>query len=168
MEVDSRIPPSAETHINDSLIMNIVNPAELSDTSSVILNLKNQSPAEKLDINEMSMPLKIKRIGKPKGTETTVVGVPKKKKLSTKLTPYAKLLPKEKTKFILSLLVNASAAESALGKEKLLTSSDIKKSLLISDSLFVVDYLSCNNLQMKPKTKYWLCNVCRMDRETEE
>ena len=33
MEVDSRIPPSAETHINDSLPMNIVNPAEFSDTS---------------------------------------------------------------------------------------------------------------------------------------
>ena len=33
MEVDSRIPPSAETHINDSLPMNIVHPAEFSDTS---------------------------------------------------------------------------------------------------------------------------------------
>ena len=76
MEVDSRIPPGAETHINDSLIPNIVNPAEFSDTSSVTLNLKNRSPAEKLDINEMSMPLKIKRIGKPKGTETTVVWIP--------------------------------------------------------------------------------------------
>ena len=80
MEVDSRIPPSAETHINDSLPMNTVNPAEFSDTSSVISNLKNQSPQEKLDINEMSMPPKMKRKGRPKGAETTVVEIPKKKK----------------------------------------------------------------------------------------
>ena len=97
MEVDSRIPPSAETHINDSLPMNIVNLAEFSDTSSVISNLKFD---EKLNINETSMPLKMKRKGRPKGAETTVVGIPKKKKLSTKPTPYAKLLPKEKCKFI--------------------------------------------------------------------
>ena len=36
MQVDSRIPPSAETHINDCLPINIVNPAECSDTSLVI------------------------------------------------------------------------------------------------------------------------------------
>ena len=96
MEVGSRIRPSAEAHINDSLPMNIVNPAEFIDTSSVISNLKNQSPEEKLDINEISMPTKMKRKGRPKGEETTVVGIPKKKKLSTKPTPYAKLLPKEK------------------------------------------------------------------------
>ena len=71
------------------------------------------------------MPPKMKRKGRPKGAETTVVGIPKKKKLPTKPTPYAKLLPKEKCKFTLSRLVNASADESALGKEKLLTSSEI-------------------------------------------
>ena len=67
MEVDSRIPPSSETHINDSLPMNIVNRAEFSDTSSVISNLKNQSPEEKLDINGTSMPPKMKRKGRPEG-----------------------------------------------------------------------------------------------------
>ena len=87
--------------------------------------MKNQSLEEKLDINESSMPPKMKRKGRPKGAETTVVGIPKKKKLPTKPTPYAKLLPKEKCKFTLSRLVNASADESALGKEKLLTSSEI-------------------------------------------
>ena len=213
MEVDSKIPPSAETQVNDSLPMNIVNSAEFSHTSSVISNLKNQSPEEKLDINEISMPPKMKRKGRPKGAETTVVGIPKKKKLSTKPTLYARLLPKEKCKFILSRLVNASAAESALGKEKLLTSSDIKKSLIPDslrdensldiqrvqiyfettawktvkraidekkkckwicfvcnkfiedgesiecDSCLLWDHLSCTNLQKKPKTKYWFCNV---------
>ena len=118
----------------------------------------------------------------------------------------------------ISLLVNASAAESALAKEKLLTSLDVKKSLLIPDSLrdenfldiqraqiyfetttwktvkYVIDekkkckrirfvcnkliedgesircdscllwgYLSCTNLQKKPKIKYWFCNACRMN-----
>ena len=81
------------------------------------------------------MPPKTKRKGRPKRTETTVVGISKKEKLSAKSTPYAKLLLKEKYKFLLSRLVNASAAESALGKEKLLASSDVKKSLLIPDSL---------------------------------
>ena len=57
------------------------------------------------------MPPKMKRKGRPKGTETTVVGIPKKKKLCTKPTPYAKFLPKEKCKFILSRLLNAAAAE---------------------------------------------------------
>ena len=102
--------------------MNIVNLAEFNDTSSIILNLKNQIPEEKLDINEISMTPKLKRKWRPKGAETTVARIREKKKLSTKPTPYAKLLPKEKCKFILSRLVNASAAESALGKEKLLTS----------------------------------------------
>ena len=53
----------------------------------------------------------MKRKGRPKGTETTVVGIPKKKKLCTKPTPYAKFLPKEKCKFILRRLLNAAAAE---------------------------------------------------------
>ena len=155
MEVDSRIPPSAETHINDSLPMNIVNLAEFSDTSSVISNLKNQSPEEKLDINEISMPPKMKRKGRPKGEETTIAGIPKKKKLSTKPTPYAKLLPKEKCKFILRRLVNASAAESALGKVKLLTSSNVRKSLLIPDSFRDENSLDIQRVQIYFQTTAW-------------
>ena len=52
--------------------------------------MKNQSPEEKLDINEITMPPKMKRKERPKGTETTAVEIPKKKKLSTKPIPYAK------------------------------------------------------------------------------
>ena len=180
------------------------------------MNLKG--PEKKLDINEISVPPKMKRKGRPKGTETTVVVIPKKKKLSTKPAQYANLLPKKKCKFILRRLVDASAAESALGKEKLLTSSHVKKSLLIPDfhrdensldiqrvqiyfenaswktvkraidekkkckwicfvcNKFIDDgesigcescllwgYLSCTNLQKKPKTMYWFCNGGRMD-----
>ena len=161
MNVDSRIPPSAEIHINDSLPLNIVNPAEFSDTSSVILNLKNQSLEEKLDINGISVPLKMKRKGRRKGAETTVVGIPKKKKLSTKPIPYAKLLPKEKCKFILSRLVIASAAESALGKEKLVTSSDVKKSLLIPDSLRDENSLDIQRVQI-----YFETTACKTVKRT--
>ena len=153
MKVDSRIPPSAETHINNSLPMNIVHPAEFSDTSSVILNLKRRE--KKLDINEISVPPKMKRKGKPKGTETTVVVIPKKKKLSTKLAPYANLLPKKNCKFILRCLVNASAAESALGKEKLLTSSDVKKSLLILDFHWDENSLDIQRVQIYFETASW-------------
>ena len=148
MEVDSRIPLSAETHINNSFPMSIVNPAEFSDTSSVISNLKNQSPEEKLDINEISMPPKMKRKGRPKGEETTIAGIPKKKKLSTKPTPYAKLSPREKCKFTLNRLVNSSASESALGKEKLLTASDVKKSLSIPDSISDENSLGIQRVQI--------------------
>ena len=148
MEVDSRIPASAETYINNSLPMNIVNPAELSDTSSVISNLKNQSPEKKLDTNKILIPPKMKRKGRPKGAETTVVGIPKKKKLSTKPTPYAKLSPREKCKFTLNRLVNSSASESALGKEKLLTASDVKKSLSIPDSISDENSLGIQRVQI--------------------
>ena len=155
MEVDSRIPASAETYINNSLPMNIVNPAELSDTSSVISNLKNQSPEKKLDTNKILIPPKMKRKGRPKGAETTVVGIPKKKKLSTKPTPYANLLPKEKCKFILNRLVNASAAEPALGKSKLITSSDVKKSLLTPDSLRDKHSLDIQRVEIYFETTVW-------------
>ena len=47
--------------------MNVVNPAEFSDTSSVISNLKNQSPEKKLDINEISIPPKLKKKGDQRG-----------------------------------------------------------------------------------------------------
>ena len=148
MEVNSRIPLSTETHINDSFPMSIVNPAEFSDTSSVISNLKNQSLEEKLDINEISMLPKMKRKGRPKGEETTIAGIPKKKKLSTKPTPYAKLLLREKCKFTLNRLVNSSASESALGKEKLLTASDVKKSLSIPDSISEENSLGIQRVQI--------------------
>ena len=59
--------------------MNIVNLAEFNDTSSIILNLKNQSPEEKLDINEISMTPKLKRKWRPKGAETTVARIREKK-----------------------------------------------------------------------------------------
>ena len=156
MNVDSRIPPSAEIHINDSLPLNIVNPAEFSDTSSVILNLKNQSLEEKLDINGISVPLKMKRKGRRKRAETTVVGIPKKKKLSTKPIPYAKLLPKEKCKFILSRLVIASAAESALGKEKLLTS-------YIQRVQIYFETTACKTVKRtidEKKRCKWICFAC--------
>ena len=161
MEVDSRILPSTETCIIDSLPINIVNHAEFSDISTVISNLKNQSPEEKPDLNEISMPPKTKRKGRPKRTETTVVGISKKEELSAKSTPYAKLLLKEKYKFLLSRLVNASAAESALGKEKLLASSDVKKSLLIPDSLRDENSLDIQRVQI-----YFETTACKTVKRT--
>ena len=158
MNVDSRISPSAEIHINDSLPMNIVSPAEFSDTSSVILNLKNQSLEEKLDSNGI---FKNEKKRGRKGAETTVVGIPKKKKLSTKPILYAKLLPKEKCKFILSRLVIVSAAESALGKKKLLTSSDVKKSSLIPDSLRDENSLDIQRVQI-----YFETTACKTVKRT--
>ena len=94
------------------------------------------------------MPPKMKRKGRPKGAETTIAGIPKKKKLSTKPTPYAKLLPREKCKFTLNRLVNSSASESALGKEKLLTASDVKKSLSIPDSISDENSLGIQRVQI--------------------
>ena len=52
-------------------------------------------------------------------------------------------------------MINASASESALGKEKLLTSSDVKKSLLIPDSLRDENSLDIQRVQIYFETTAW-------------
>ena len=52
-------------------------------------------------------------------------------------------------------MVNASASESALGKEKLLTSSDVKESLLIPDVLRDENSLDIQRVQIYFETAAW-------------
>ena len=69
----------------------------LSDATDITDN--NNEDREKLEI---VMPPKMSKRGWPKGAETTVIGLPKKKQsCSKKPLPFSRLGPKEKDRIIL-------------------------------------------------------------------
>ena len=75
-----------------------VNEMKLSDATDITDN-SNEDIREKLEI---VMPPKMSKRGWPKGAETTVIGLPKKKQsCSKKPLPFSRLGPKEKDRIIL-------------------------------------------------------------------
>ena len=49
-------------------------------------------------LENVKLPPKMKKRGRPKGAETTVIGLPRKKKKTDKPTPFLKKLPNDKEK----------------------------------------------------------------------
>ena len=51
-----------------------------------------------VDIQDVILPPKLKKRGRPKGAEKTVIGLPAKKKKAKLVVPFLKKLPAEKEK----------------------------------------------------------------------
>ena len=57
------------------------------------------------ELKTIKLPPKMRKRGRPKGTETTVIGLPKRRKRSNKTVPFLKKLPSEREKSTLSMHV---------------------------------------------------------------
>lgn len=84
------------------------------------------------------MPPKMLKRGRPKGAETTVIGLPrqkKKKESQNSLVPFSKLSPTEKDRVILGSFSTSLAVVDAIGGHRLLTKEDILPTGKISDAI---------------------------------
>ena len=59
------------------------------------------------ELKTIKLPPKMRKRGRPKGAETTVIGLPKRRKRSNKTVPFLKKLPSEREKSTLSMHVYA-------------------------------------------------------------
>ena len=51
-----------------------------------------------LDLSQVSMPLKVRKRGRPKGADKTVIGLPKRKRPTNKPVPFLRRTPQEREK----------------------------------------------------------------------
>ena len=74
------------------------------------------------------MPPKMKKKGRPRGTETTVIGLPQAKKqrsVISKSKPFSKLIPLEKDRVILECFTNKVYVVAAIDGLRLLPIDDL-------------------------------------------
>ena len=89
------------------------------------------------DLNDIKMPPKMMKRGRPKGAETTAIGLPATKKRKNKnMLPFEKLPPEEKNRFILlNLKHDQQRTVQALEGMLLLSEDNIKPFNILPDSL---------------------------------
>ncbi|XP_065893104.1 uncharacterized protein [Dysidea avara] len=66
------------------------------------------------EFQDVTLPPKLKKRGRPKGAEKTVIGLPRKKKRLDKPVPFLKKLPLDRERVILQWFVEPSDAEIVL------------------------------------------------------
>ena len=138
------------------------------------INVSNDG--EKINLDKIKMPPKMIKRGRPKGADTTVIGLPssKKKKVGT-VVPFSKLQPKEKNKQIMLWLTgDIEKTDKALDGVSLLSGNDVKPFNSLPDSLLdqcvdiyrvekFFDKVGWKNvlstIRKKEKTP-WTCLVC--------
>ena len=86
-------------------------------------------------LTNLKMPPRMNKRERPKGGETTVIGVPKKKSKQCSLVQFIKLSPKEKDRFLLECLVHKLTANDAMKGSSLIEKTDLKAFNLIPDSI---------------------------------
>jgi len=149
----------------------------------LVENLKSRELADEAELPDSKeftnivMPPKIQRKGRPRGAETTAIGLPLTKKMKSKgkkPTPFRNLSGREKDKLILNSLADFVDVQLSIEGKKLLTISDIKGFNLISDVVRdenvdinqVEQYFDAKSwvpflevISKKTKTK-WKCSRC--------
>ena len=126
-------------------------------------------------LKDIILPPKMRKKGRPKGAEMTVIGLPKKKKRGNpSALSFHKLDPRTKDKLFLTELTNPLEAQLALDDTKLLGSAELKPFAMLSDMLRdenfdimrVEKYFSnegwmtfLESLERKSSCK-WVCSVC--------
>lgn len=104
--------------------------------TAIDVNEKHQANS---NISSVVMPPKLQRKGRPRGADTTAIGLPQTKKSKSKgkskPAPFSKLTAQEKDRVILNGITDAVSAEMALEGKKLLKISDLKGFNIFSDAL---------------------------------
>ena len=102
----------------------------------------------------------MRKRGRPKGAELTVIGLPKSKRRkedSSKLVPFCKLNPDEKSRIILECLTSQLAAGEALSGKRLLNDEDVQCNVhLIRDTIRDTQNFDVHRVQKYFDSKGWL------------
>ena len=140
-----------------------------TDVSNCLQGLEVSKPAEsstesapnrKSEYGFIKMPPKIKKRGRPKGAELTVIGLPKCKKKKDdehKLLPFCKLQPGEKSRIILECLTGKLAAVACLSGKRLLSDDEVQSNIqLIPDTVRDKENIDIDRVQKYFNDKGWL------------
>ena len=135
------------------------------------------SDDEITDLNSIKLPPKIKKRGRPKGADLTVIGLPRKKKCTMKPIKVLKKPCLERDKQILSWMLPDELVKKALSGEKIGQKeiiSDVQLSLSLLDEN--VNWVSVQQFFTKAvwvkvadmiaeleKNPQWKCGVCHKD-----
>ena len=157
-----------------------IEPASEKEKLSTSISSPDSIKAEER-FTKIKMPPRMKKRGRPKGAELTVIGLPSSKKAKRNnsknmIVPFIKLKSAEKDKIVLECVVSPSTANNALKgvpvtKEKL--KSDLSTiSDLIRDEKYVdlhriekyfedSAWTECLKFCDKKKSSNWFCSVCQ-------
>ena len=128
---------------------------------------------QEVDLKSISLPPKLKKKGRPKGAELTVIGLPNNKK-NKSVMQFAKLDPRSKDRIILQELTDPISAQLAIDGAKLISIENLKSFGLISDLIkndhidmmrveryFTNDaWVVCLKLVEDKKLCKWVCPTC--------
>ncbi|CAH0560635.1 unnamed protein product [Brassicogethes aeneus] len=137
-------------------------------------NNYNQANKTKINIlSEVIVQPAIKRKGRPRGTDNTVIGLPKKRKTSNKQTVklFTEKTIKEQCKVILKWLL----MDDEIVKKCKVCNVDLDKTIDDDDDIknkkFKISvgcdaclewfHLKCVGLKRKPSSKVWICTSCK-------
>jgi zinc finger SWIM domain-containing protein 3 len=108
-------------------------PDKLSDQNGGELHLPvdtaTSSTEKSPDLKTVKIPQKMRKRGRPKGAETTVIGLPKAKKVKKGLVPFSKLRAVEKDRVLLECLVRPFVASKAISDGKLVHEESVKNNI---------------------------------------
>ena len=131
------------------------NKEEILKENFVVTHGDERKGIKSPDFSQIKMPPKILKIGRPKGAEVTVIGLPKKKKKTesqNKLLSFKKLSPIEKDRMILGSLSTSQAVEETIAGHRLLNKEDILPVGKMSDTI--------KDDEMVDIHRDFVCSVC--------
>ncbi|KAI0241980.1 hypothetical protein LSAT2_015341 [Lamellibrachia satsuma] len=101
--------------------------ALLQPAPSILCVIPNQQQPLCLALDDIKMPPPIRKRGRPKGAEMTVIGLPKKRKMLTRPVPFLKRSSEEKECIIMRWFVKAEVAEKAMNGGELISCRAVEK-----------------------------------------
>lgn len=81
------------------------------------------------NLKDIKMPPKMLKRGRPKGADSTVIGLPKAKKIKKGLLPFSRVRGDEKNRIILECFVRPLIAKKAIENGKLISSDEVESNI---------------------------------------
>ncbi|KAL4226267.1 hypothetical protein ACF0H5_014251 [Mactra antiquata] len=168
----------------DTAAENIDNIEEIDTTKdpNVIPTTTAQSIAHVEDLGHIVLPPNIKKRGRPKGSESTVIGLPKKRSrlsLKKKKIPFDQKTPIERATIMLKWFVHEDVASACMNYGRLVTITDITTTaetvnMAATDTNFETIYKYFDTIALQKvleivnaaNKRVWTCSVCSEHLDT--
>ena len=175
------------TSETDLMLDEVVQPEITITTSSNRADPQPQSDAtnggeqHQIDISDISLPPKIHKRGRPKGSELTVIGLPRKRlrMQKSKLVPFERMTDSQKQSFTLGWFVEKRVIDKCMSENHIIQEEEVEvtpnnislackeieidliKKFFSEDAWKVV--IQAVDIR---KNQEWTCNVCQEELET--